>query len=147
MKSSLKYTLAWILCVGAVHAKTELPAITSIFPGVGLDADKAKEFIEGKLPQVAIELQQGTNLPVHYFLKNKFLLLNYNPQLTISVQKNCYLRRFKHKIYLSEDLENWVSAKKFFSDDHLSYNVQIPKDNPGLFVEITFPNPTEISDE
>ncbi len=68
----------------------------------------SKEILSGKHPYLAIESRAGTDLPIKYFLNGGFFSVKFEPNLSIKIEKNCYIRILSNKkAFLSFDLKSW----------------------------------------
>jgi hypothetical protein len=86
----------------------ELQPIERVLLLTDVTPDIIKSLMEGRQPNLAIECQENMNIPIAFVFKTKVFSLEYNPDLTLKVQKPCYLRiSNKRRCYFSEDLKNW----------------------------------------
>jgi hypothetical protein len=94
---------SWIL-IGAIAAscltanEQKLPAVKTIIPLTELTPEST---------DIAVYCQEGTELPLKLFAKTKLFSLAWLPNLTIRVEKTCYVRWYHGELYGSFDLENW----------------------------------------
>ena len=95
--------------------------VKQVFPLADLNYEMTKELLEGKHPHMAIECREGVDLPFKYFGNFGLFSVNFAPNLSIKIEKTCYLRfvqknRFNGKKsstsgYISFDLKKWEKIK------------------------------------
>ncbi len=108
--------------------------LTDITPAI------SKELLAGRLPTTAVECRENMSLPVAYFMKAPFFSLECLPNLTVKIQKTCYVRfTEKRRGYLSGDLKSWEKIEPMLSTLY-DTTVGISADKAHLIVE-TSENP------
>jgi hypothetical protein len=138
MKTLLKLTFVFILFLSTTEAKTKTyPPIDEIVPAMDLTPEAIQGLIAGMYPNVAIELKEGSSVPLHFLLQHKFFSLKCDPNLSIQITTPCYLRAVGKKFLLSTDLIQWNSPNDFFRGSFIP-NIQVSKDKSHVLVETNF---------
>lgn len=134
----------------AVFAKDKnFPKITRVITPAELKGDITKEFgLNPDLATMALEIKEGSTFPLHYLVNHKLFSIAINPNATLKANKTCYLRIYKKKVYVSEDLNSWDRGSKYLGRE--SFNIKI-EDNPtSVLLELNLapaPEPTDDFDE
>jgi hypothetical protein len=142
MKKRAQWTLAALLMFSPLVAKDKpLVEISQIIPLTGLEINFIREFVSGMHPDVAIECREGTTLPISIFYNLGLFSLDYVPNMTVKVEKACYIRCVGKKAYFSQDLVKWSRADKFFKGN---CNASIKIDEKtGILIETNCPISTD----
>ncbi len=138
MKIFLKLTLVLALFLSTTEAKTKtLPAVDQVIPAMDLTPETIQGLIAGLHPNVAIELKEGTSVPLHFLLNHKFFSMKCDPNLSIKITTPCYLRTVGKKLFLSVDLVGRDSPDSFFRGT-LVPNVCVSSDKSHVIIETNF---------
>lgn len=130
----MKQLLIFVLALSPIFAREKvLPEPRQIISFAQLDSALINEWIAGKHPDMAIEFQLGTEIPFRFFHRNPLFSLAFNPNLAIKVEKLCYLRFVKKKVYISHDLVTWEKLK--VGPNHPTTEVFL--DSAGVLVQTT----------
>lgn len=128
----------WVICVfilafAPVFGREKfLPEPRQIVSMAELDSALINELVAGGHPDVAIELKPGAEIPFRLFHRcNPFFSLAVNPNVSAKVEKLCYLRFVKKKVYISQDLVTW---EKPTADMHRP-TAKFLLDSAGVLVE------------
>ncbi|NGX26147.1 MAG: hypothetical protein K940chlam6_00059 [Chlamydiae bacterium] len=141
------YILIAILFFSPVFGKEKvLPETTEVIALTQLDTTLLNELLDGAHPDIAVECKEGTTIPVQFLQNTGLFGVELAPNLTIKVQKTCYLRVIKKSGYVSFDLDSWESAKHFFSGKP-KVNLKINMENQSLLVESDLIPSPQIEDE
>jgi hypothetical protein len=82
--------------------------IKKIIPLTDITPEVSMAILSGMHPDVAIECQAGTALPLKYVCKLDFLTVVEEPNLSFKIEKTLYLRIVKKgRCYVSFDLATW----------------------------------------
>lgn len=115
---SMFFLFASVLSLTTAHAKaltfTDVPRIISL---IEISPEKIQEFISSRNPNFVVELKEGNSLPLQFLTKTRVFSALLDPNLTIQVDKTCYLRIVNKKCYMSEDLVKWEKAEKFLNGE------------------------------
>ena len=134
MKIFTLYFLALMLAFSPVYAKVKtLPPPGNIIPFGEVDSQMIGEIIAGMHPDLVVECPKGTELPISFLHNTVFFSLLCSPNLLIKVEKTCYLRFIKKKVYMSENTTQWDKPSKFLEGRYAA-GLKIDK-KPGLKVE------------
>lgn len=130
-----------VLCFSPIFGREKvLPEPRQIVSFTQLDSTLISELIAGKHPDIAIEFQPGTEIPVRFFHRNSFCSIDFNPNVTVKADKLCYLRFMRKKVYISQDLVTWEKPDIF--GRRLAAEAVV--DSAGILVQTT---PVEEVDE
>jgi len=141
------YILIAMLFFSPVFGKEKvLPETTQVIALTQLDTALLNELLKGDHPEIAVECKEGTTIPVQFLQNTGLFGVELAPNLTIKVQKTCYLRVIKKSGYVSFDLVGWESAKHFFSGKS-KVNLKINMENQSLLVESELVPKSQIEDE
>lgn len=134
MKRIILYTLTLTLFLSPVFAKEKnFPQPRRVVNLAQLDPELIEELLLGMHPDIAIECKEGSKFPVQFLHNYGLFSLKCTPNLSIKVERPCYLRFVKRKVYISEDLAKWEKPSKFFSG---GYKAKVKIDGEsGLSVE------------
>jgi hypothetical protein len=113
MKIFAKLTLLSILCLSQIQAKT-LPNVTNVVSCDQLSPNMIQGFAEGMYPDVAIEFNEGSVIPLQFLFNYKIFSLQCNPNLSAKIDTTCYLRCVNKKVYISLDMASWQKPSEFF---------------------------------
>lgn len=84
---------------------TEIKKIISL---TDITPDVSMAILSGLHPEVAIECQSGTMLPLKYVCKLDFLTIVEEPNISFKIEKTLYVRIVKKgKCFVSFDLVTW----------------------------------------
>lgn len=145
MISKFLYTLVAILFLSTAFGKEKsLPETTQVIAFSQLDTSLLQELLAGKHPEIAIQCDQGTLIPIQFFQSTELFNVHLAPNLTIQVQKTCYVRIIKKSGYISFDLESWENTKHLFSG--MKPKVDLKIEDQSLVVESNLV-PDEYDDE
>lgn len=134
MKRITLYFLASMLVFSQVFAKTKtLPPPGHVVPFTSVDTQLINELIAGIHPDLVIECREGTELPISYLHNNVFFSAFCSPNLSIKVEKTCYLRFVKKKVYMSDNLTEWNKPSKYLEGRYTAA-MKIDQDS-GILVE------------
>jgi len=138
----------WIvLCVSVFFVSTAFPKSKDRLPPKALEnevkqvvlitdlsSQMTKELLAGLHPDIAVECREGAELSFKYTGHFGLFSVNYNPNLSIKVEKTAYLRLInisstKQKIrgYLSFDLKSWEKLSKFDLRPEFSFEINPAK--------------------
>ena len=138
----------WIvLCISVFFVSTAFPKSKDRLPPKELETEvkqvvlitdlssqMTKELLEGLHPNIAVECREGTELSFKYTGHFGLFSVNYNPNLSIKVEKTAYLRFInssstKPRIrgYLSFDLKSWEKLSKFDRKPEFSFEINPEK--------------------
>jgi hypothetical protein len=132
MKKAFLFTA--ICMIAALHAKTiSFNDQLKVVPLSHFTVTQLQEFILSHDSGFVLELQEGSSFPVQFLTKTPFISAMIDPNLTIKIEKTCYLRIAHKKLYMSEDLIHWEKANKML-DGRPSFQLS-PSQNQGLVVE------------
>ncbi len=135
MNWTIGFLAASMLVFAPAFAKTkDLSETKRVISWTELSSGMIKELAVGLHPDVAIECTEGTTLPIQLLSHYNFFSLKLNPNLTITIDKSCYLRVINRKLYISQDLVHWEKAKKYFHG-RMNADVQIGDEQSGVLVE------------
>ena len=104
------------LCIQACRKCHTLEECGTSISFADLTPEMARQLSWGKLPNVAIEIKEGSEFPVKLFAKFGFFSLMQNPDFKINVDRTCYFR-FVHagpdkiRSYISFDMNEWKKSK------------------------------------
>jgi len=115
MKKALFTLISMLLLTQGIAKEKKLPEVTQVISLTELDTELLNELSSGTRPEIAVECEEGTTLPIHFFHSTELFGIGLSPNLTINVQKTCYVRVVKKKGYVSFDLNRWEPASYFFS--------------------------------
>lgn len=113
--------LTWKLVIGAALMVSTIVGkekkfndpVEKIIPITELSkADMAQAFFGGGVQNIAVECKEGMELPLKYFGNFGPFSVKFLPNLSIKVEKTCYIRMGGRKAYISYDLENWQSLSR-----------------------------------
>jgi hypothetical protein len=90
-----------------------LSAPERIVSSTEVDSDFLKEMIAGAHPDIAVECQEGEAIPIRFAHSFGVFSVKLNPNLTLKVDKTCYLRFVRKKVYISEDLVSWKKLDSY----------------------------------
>lgn len=103
------------LFLTTLTAKTrEFPPVIEVIQASELTSELFQELLNQENPTLALELPKGNAIPVHFLVKSPFTIFACNPNLSIQVTETSYIRVFRKKLYMSNDLEHWERPEKFF---------------------------------
>ncbi len=122
-----------MLCLSQIHAKT-LPDVNEIIPCDQLSPDMIQGFAAGMYPDIAIEFNEGSAIPLQFLFNYKIFSLQCNPNLSAKIDTTCYLRCANRKVYISLDMTTWQKASEFFRGE-LVPTVQRSEDNSYVLVK------------
>lgn len=120
-----------------------LPEPRQIVSFAQLDSALINELIAGTHPDMAIEFQPGTEIPLRFFHRDSLFSLSFVPNLAIKVEKLCYLRFMKKKVYISQDLVKWEKPDLFRERP----TTELLLDSAGLLVQTTAVEETDVCGE
>ncbi len=134
MKKIALFFLSSMLVFSPVFARTKtLPSPGHIVPITNVDTQLISELIAGMHPDLVVECTEGTELPISYLHKNTFFSALCSPNLSIKVDKTCYLRFVKKKVYMSDNLNQWDKPSKYLEGRYTAA-MKTDKDS-GIIVE------------
>lgn len=138
MKMILGLLCAMLAVWTPVYAKKpkQLPEVTQVASATDLTPELIQEILAGVRPEVAIELEKGTRLPIKFSGNYKIFSVKYDPHLVFKAEKRCYLRVVKSKAYLSYDLKNWMKPDLF--DGIPDVKIGMSRDKSHLLIEQAF---------
>jgi hypothetical protein len=135
MKKSL-FLLTSVLAIAVTQAKavtfSDTPGIISFSE---LSLEKMQEFIKSEDSGSIIEFKEGTSIPIQFLTKNRVCSVLLDPNLTLSVDKTCYLRIVNSKCYMSEDCINWKKARDFMTGEATAVQLNLSSNKPGIVLE------------
>ncbi|MBF8262902.1 MAG: hypothetical protein HW387_567 [Parachlamydiales bacterium] len=147
MKKYLPLTLAAMLLLSPMFAKDlSFPMIRQTIALTELDPAFINEFISGMHPDIAVECNEGTVLPLGFMQSWGLFSLKCAPNLTVKVEQPCYFRCSGKKVYISQDLVTWEKARKIFSGKS-DFKVKIDAKSGILIESKTIPYSQDNSDE
>lgn len=143
MKKNILFILALMMLSSSTFAKTKtLPEVRQVISLTDVTPEMSKELLSGMHPDIAIECKEGTSLPLQFLTKYGFFSLKWNPQLTLKVDRPCYLRTIKRRAYLSLDLVNWDKPRNFFKGK-ANTDVKISNDKSHILIETDLAQDTD----
>ncbi len=107
------------------------PEPQEIISAAQLDSTLIQELVTGVHSDLTVSLQPGTEIPLRFFHREAFFSIGFNPNLSIKVDKLCYLRFMKRKVYISDDLVVWKKPHLF--SGKMTPNLSL--DQSGILVE------------
>lgn len=107
------FAILSLFFITSLTAKT-LPPIEKVISAIELTPDFLKELLNDETPDLAIELPQGSAIPIHFLIKSPISIFTCNPNLTVQITETSYLRVVKRKVYMSKDLISWDRPDRFF---------------------------------
>jgi hypothetical protein len=129
------FLLACILAVSTAHAKVKVfNDVPQTVSWSELSVEKLQEFIYSKNSSFAVEVKEGTIIPLQFLTKTRIFSAIIDPNLVIRAEKPCYFRVADKKCYISEDLTHWEKAEKFLSGKSTLQLTSSPN-KPGLTLE------------
>jgi hypothetical protein len=138
MKKQLGFLFTFLFLLSAAEAKPRtFSEITEVISAKDLDISLIEELVLGLHPDAAVEFLEGTSIPIHFFLNNKFFSIAYNPNITVRVNSPCYLRFNGRSVYMSADLIHWEKPGKF-CDGLPEVIVKPNEDGSEMFVDVNF---------
>lgn len=113
MKRILGLLIATVMMTTA-FAK-QIDEAKEVIPFTGLSPEMTNDVVSGRRPDLAIECQEGTELPFKFLGHFGLFSVQFAPNLTFKIEKTCYLRfipkRFNRpqstRGYISYDLKSW----------------------------------------
>ena len=106
------FLLILVMQLSTVYAKDKFfPEPREIISVTQVDSALIQELIGGVHSDLTVSLQPGTEVPLRFFHRESFFSVAFNPNLSIKVEKPCYLRFMKRKVYISEDLVKWKKPR------------------------------------
>ncbi len=104
----MKQLILFLLVLAPIFGREKiLPEPKQIVSLSQLDSDWIKEWIGGLHPDMAVEFKPGTEIPLRFFHRAPLFSIAFAPNLAVRVEKLCYLRFVKKKVYISQDLVSW----------------------------------------
>jgi len=123
-----------MLAISPVFAKTKiLPPPGNIIPFTEVDSQLISELITGMHSDLVVECPEGTEVPISFLHNTPLFSLFCSPNLSVKVDKTCYLRFVKKKVYMSENATQWDKPSKFLEGRYTA-GLKIDKKS-GLKVE------------
>jgi hypothetical protein len=127
--------LVYALAASTAYAKVKtFDDVIQIVSWSELSVEKLQEFIYSKNSSFAVEVKEGTIIPLQFLTKTRIFSAIMDPNLVIRAEKTCYFRVADKKCYMSEDLTRWEKAERFLSGSPTLKLTSSP-DKPGLTLE------------
>ncbi len=147
MKTLIQLTCVFVLFLSTIEAKEKVyPTVDKVIPAMDLTAEEIQGLILGMYPNVAIELKEGSSIPLQFLLRHKFFSIQCDPNLSVKITTPCYLRAVGKKVLLSLDLTDWVSPTDFF-DGTFVPQIKVSGDKSHILMETEFVESSEDDDE
>lgn len=115
MKKIFGLMLSALLLSSTLSSK-EMTEVTEVIALNELSSDLLEELLNGERPDLVIECKEGASLPIRFFHHLGFASVKCSPNLTVKLEKSCYLRIDGKKAYMSNDLATWEKASRFMHD-------------------------------
>ncbi len=123
----------------------ELDDVTQTILVTDLTPEISQQISVGVCPNIAIEYPEGIEIPFKFKGKVDFASVNLDPNLSIKLEKTCYLRFIKThgyctervRIYRSCDLKTWRKAGHFKNEG--IFNIKQDRDKKMLVEFVTAP--------
>lgn len=128
-----------LMLVTQGFAKT-LPDVRNVITLQELTTGDVQELIQGLHPEVAIKCEEGSTIPLEFVSKFPFFSAKFTPNVSVQVDKLCYFRFCKKKVYMSYDLKSWERPESCDGAPKVEFKFNDKK--PGLIVEATL-SPSE----
>lgn len=143
MKILIQLTCVFAVLFTSIEAKAKTyPAIDKVIPAMDLSAEEIQGLIVGLYPNIAIELKEGSSVPLHFLLKHKFFSIQCDPNLSVKITTPCFLRVVGKKVLLSLDLIDWISPTNFFEGTFVP-NIRVSGDKSHVLMETEFVQSSE----
>lgn len=135
MKTFAKIAIASILALSSVHAKSKtLPPVSEIVQAFEVTPEIIEQLLNKTCNDVAIELAEGTSIPIKFLCNYNLLSVKWDPSLSVEITKTIYLRQVGNKFYVSVDLVNWDKASSLL-DGKVVPNIRIAPDKSHIVIE------------
>ncbi len=135
MKKAFAFTAVFLMMLSPAFSREKhFPPLKQVVSMADVDTQMIQEMILGLHSDLAIQCEAGAELPLRSLHHFGLFTVKHNPNLSMEVEKTCYLRCVKRKVYVSEDLITWEKPKDFFSGKP---EAKLKVDDAGLLVETT----------
>ena len=146
MKTIVSFILIAIALFSTTYAKERNASyahreVKQIIPITDLTSKMTLELLGGQHPDVVVECKEGTNLPFMYLGDFGLFSVKFNPNLSIKIEKTCYLRVVqksplkKPRTFLSYDLKSWSRASQFLKKGGLLSSLGMSEDKSHVVLD------------
>ena len=113
-KTLFTFFLSMLVINGFAGGEPTLPEIAQVMQLSQVEDDFIEAFSKGEYPNLALELQEGTVVPVSFVSNMGLFSIENFPELKIRIQKTCWLRFVGTKGFISFDQNTWEKPDDLF---------------------------------